>query len=332
MKRIALSSLLLCVVADFCMAQGQISFLDIPLEGSLDSYTNKLVKEKGFTIAEFNDYKNVNFTMETQKLIGDFEGFKNCNVYIRQMEGLTEVSSVLIEVDTISTRKEIFENIVALYDSLYGTHIGYFDEFEWPLKDGSVYAAIDEGHYSIAFTSQAEKSIRNQMVINKYMDARKQRETVKEICGIPFGTSYEDAKSKLENKYGYSEYSSDRTTITFKRKSYAGIMFDTIHFLFESDGVNSFMNGCVFIMDAESLKEAETKRDMLYEKLSEKYYMLSDKDKNGNKYYIGGYAPVGDSYAFAIDIVKYDRKLAQIFVPYSARLIYGKYQYVKEEF
>ena len=109
-------------------------------------------------------------------------------------------------------------------------------------------------------------------------------------------------------------------------------MFDTIHFLFESDGVHSYMNGCVFILSAETLREAEQKRNMLYEKLKEKYYMLSDKDSNGNTVSVGGYAPIGDGCAFIIDILKYEKKLAKISNPYAARLMYGTYRYVKEEF
>ena len=109
-------------------------------------------------------------------------------------------------------------------------------------------------------------------------------------------------------------------------------MFDTIYFLFESDGLRSYMNGCIFILDAETLKEAQKKQDKLREKLSEKYYLLPQKDDNKNTYYIGGYAPIGEGLAFSIDIIKYDKKLARLYVPYAVRLMYGRYHYVKEEF
>ncbi len=56
-------------------------------------------------------------------------------------------------------------------------------------------------------------------------------------------------------------------------------------------------------------------------------------DKNGFKYYLGGISPVDDNEAaFVINVIKYDKDLAKQFYPYSARLMYGTYDYVKEEF
>ena len=93
------------------------------------------------------------------------------------------------------------------------------------------------------------------------------------------------------------------------------------------------MNECVFILDAYTAKEAKEKRDRLYKRLSDKYYMYEEIDKNGFKYYIGGVSPVNENNAaFIIDIVKLDKDLAKKFHPYAARLNYGMYNYVKEEF
>lgn len=162
-----------------------------------------------------------------------------------------------------------------------------------------------------------------------------EEQRVTEICGIKFGTSYETAQSILENKYGEAEYdyTHSKQTLTFKNKRYAGFRFDTIHFLFQSDGYRSYMNGCVFILDAYSTEEAKEKRDKLYNRLHEKYYMQERIDKNGFKYYLGGISPVDDNEAaFVINVIKYDKDLAKQFYPYSARLMYGTYDYVKEEF
>ena len=164
------------------------------------------------------------------------------------------------------------------------------------------------------------------------LNAIQERQTIREICGIPFGTSYEEARQRLYNKYGEPEYYPDRSVISFKNKVYAGITFDAIHFLFQSDGTRSYMNGCVFILNANTLKQAEKNRERLYEKLSKKYNMLNDVDENGNKYYYGGYGPTPNTIGFTIDILKYEKDLARQFNPYATRLAYGRYNYIIEEF
>ena len=340
MKRVTLVVMSLIMSAVYSVAQEHMSFLGVSIEGSIDDFANKLVTEKGFTIAEVNDYRNQNFTMETKKLIGSFEGFDNCNVYVRLMkDSLTEVSSVLVRIDTLAYKKESFDKLISRYDESLGEHSDW-NGIEWHFREGEIAMGFEDGYFCIAFLNREEEMIRTRKALEvskenlmkALMESSKQNQTVKEICGIPFGTSIEEAKTMLENKYGYPEYSSDKMVVTYKHKSYAGIRFDTIHFLFESDGVHSFMNGCVFILNAETLREAKKKRDMLYEKLNEKYYMLSDKDENGNTFYVGGYAPIGDGCAFVINILKYEKELARLYNPYAARLMYGTYKYVKEEF
>lgn len=340
MKRFSLIVVYLILSAIVSVAQEHMSFLDIPIEGSIDDFSNRLVKEKGFTIAEVNDYRNQNFTMETKKLIGSFEGFDNCNVYVRLMkDSLTEVSSVLVRIDTLAYKKETFDKLISRYDEWLGEHSDW-NGIEWRFREGEIAMGFEDGYFCIAFLNREEAMIRTrkalelsrEALVKQLVDASKERQTVKEICGIPFGTSIEEARTMLEKKYGYSEYNADNMVITYKNKYYAGVLFDTIHFLFESDGVHSYMNGCTFILNAETLRDAEKKRDMLHEKLEEKYTMVSDKDDNGNTFYIGGYAPIGEGVAFIIDIVKYERRLARIYNPYAARLMYGRYQYVKEEF
>lgn len=162
-----------------------------------------------------------------------------------------------------------------------------------------------------------------------------QKQIVTEICGIPFGTSYEDAQEMLENKYGLPEYNyqHSKEIITYKHKKYAGITFDSIHFLFQSDGRSTYMNGCVFIIDADTPEQAKRSRDMLYDKLAEKYFMAEGTDDNGFKYYVGGLSPLRDgNIAFTINVLKYNKDLAKLYNPYAARLMYGTYEFITEEF
>lgn len=84
-------------------------------------------------------------------------------------------------------------------------------------------------------------------------ERRIEQQRVSEICNVPFGCSYEKTKKILEHKYGVCESESDRTKIIYKSQTYAKILFDKIIFLFQSDGVNSYMNGCVFIQETKSL-------------------------------------------------------------------------------
>ena len=67
----------------------------------------------------------------------------------------------------------------------------------------------------------------------------------KSICGVDFGSSYESAKSILENKFGKAEIEKNNEICYFDRE-YAGYKFYAIWFSFQSDGYNTYFNGCFF--------------------------------------------------------------------------------------
>jgi len=155
--------------------------------------------------------------------------------------------------------------------------------------------------------------------------------TVKGVCGIKFGTSYNAAKLHLENKFGLCSKARKNQNLLFKYKKFAGINFDYIMFTFQSDGTNTYLNGCVFAVSVNSVKQAEEIRDMLYEKLKEKYTMRQLNDRAGYKMYIGGYSPTGNGAGFQIDIVDFTKVKSTIGAHYMARLLYGPFNYVNEE-
>lgn len=78
--------------------------------------------------------------------------------------------------------------------------------------------------------------------------------------------------------------------------------------------------------------------------LSKKYStVLSEVDDNGNPFHLCGVSPLWDgtikglrtaACAVHTDILKYDEKTAKLagVGPYAVRLIYGPFDYVKEEF
>ena len=68
-------------------------------------------------------------------------------------------------------------------------------------------------------------------------------QTCKEVCGVPFGSSYETAKDMLKKKFGEPGYLlTDENSIVYQYKSYGGISFSSICFYFQRDGLNSYMN------------------------------------------------------------------------------------------
>ena len=76
------------------------------------------------------------------------------------------------------------------------------------------------------------------------------KEQVKTIGGIPFGISHDKAETMLRNKFGSPEYNPSSTTLSFKDVKYAGRDFAAVHFLFQSDGLDSSLFRhffCVFL-------------------------------------------------------------------------------------
>lgn len=167
----------------------------------------------------------------------------------------------------------------------------------------------------------------------------------KSICGVEFGCSKEEAMRILNNKYGSPMYNpSNENVVSYEKQKYAGVDFDNIHFLFQSDGRNSYFNACIFVISAKSLSKAKQLQKFLAEKMEEKYRLTwIDEDTDEPQFY-GGVSPLWNEsyniedtltkfYAFRSDIMEYDKDLVKkIGYSHSVRLIYGPYQYVEEEF
>lgn len=322
--------IVICLVTIVCQAQEHLTFMDIPFNGSLEDFCSKLIKEKGFSASSMTDGEQY-LNMETKKLIGNFYGVNNCTLYIRKHDRLDNISSVIVE-DTLFTLSDVDINrIISLHDEKYGKHscdsAQNYVWYTWETASGDVELSVQEDRFKLYYTDYTERDIRK-TILEEY-EKKKERQTIREICGIPFGSSYEIAEEILENKYGSSSIFSDKRTILYTNINYAGISFDKIMFLFQSDGYKSYLNGCIFVIETSSLKQAKEKRDMLYRKMCLKYDIMSGVDDDGNEYYWGGHSPVPfDGFGFSIDILKYKNERNA----YAARLMYGRYNYVKEEF
>ena len=330
MIRFALT-LIFSLAAIVCQAQEHLRFMDIPLDGDLDSFCSKLITDKGLVAGTMTDGEQYP-DMETKKLVGEFYGIKGCTYYVMKHERLDNVSSVIIE-DTLQALDKAEESrLISLFDKAYGSHktdsLIYSVWHTWETTGGDIELSVRSNGFKMYYTDFTEKDVKKQ--IAEELDREWERQTIKEICGIPFGSSYKKAEEVLDNKYGEKYNLSDKTTIIYKNVTYSGILFDYIMFLFQSDGYNSYMNGCIFALEAKSLQQAKEKQEMLYNKLRYKYDIEEGVDKFGNKYYYGGHSPVPlDGCGFIIEIVKFENGSGR---PYAARLGYGRYNYVKEEF
>lgn len=154
----------------------------------------------------------------------------------------------------------------------------------------------------------------------------------KSICGVDFGSSYSDAERILENKFGDKSYLySDKTTIAFMDKTYAGIYWSTLWFMFQSNGYQSYLNRCILVIDCKTAEEAREKRDKIYSQMCDKYFIKDIIDeKTGFKVFFGGENPTNpEKHGFCIDIIKYGN--SNLPYKYGVRLDYGPYNYVVEE-
>lgn len=157
--------------------------------------------------------------------------------------------------------------------------------------------------------------------------------TCTEVCGVRFGCSYETAKEILKQKYGDPDYfGTDENTILYKYKVYAGMNFAYIAFCFQREGTCSFMNQCVMGDDCKTVEEAKNKRDAIWEKVKAKYpFCHNGIDCNGFRFYESGCSPLGGfGNGFIVDVVKYDVPINGY--KYFARIMYGPYNYVQEDF
>ena len=170
------------------------------------------------------------------------------------------------------------------------------------------------------------------------------KDQVLSIANVDFGTSYKEAERKLKRKFGEPSFLSSKNKLLFDNVKYGGLDFNSVFFIFQSDGNNSFLNGCVFLKDAKDYAQALEIEQEYADILSSKYTkVFSEVDEKGNPFHFGGFSPSWDGtiqggieagVAIHTNIMKYDEDLVKEInhSPYAVRLIYGPFNYVKEEF
>lgn len=180
-------------------------------------------------------------------------------------------------------------------------------------------------------------------VQEKLIEINRQQQ-VKSIANVEFGSSREKCEKILRKKFGTPSIYSSADRLLFTNIKYAGLDFDSLFFLFQSDGDNTYLNSCIFIINVNDYESALNKEKDLAYMLSKKYLtVLNDVDNNGNPCHICGTSPLWDGTfnglftsgsAIHTNILKYDEKVAKDagVGSYAVRLIYGPFDYVKEEF
>ena len=149
------------------------------------------------------------------------------------------------------------------------------------------------------------------------------------ICGVPFGQSYDFAKTLLQNKFGKAEIEENNELWYFER-SYAEFSFGFIVFKFQSDITgNTYFNECFMGRKFKDVSLAKTFRNKIIAKLMKKYddvEVYTDKNKFLGAH--GGTSPVDeDKYGFDVFVVN-DKETKE----YIVYLSYGPYNYANEEF
>lgn len=180
--------------------------------------------------------------------------------------------------------------------------------------------------------------------INSIFVEQFKKRQVSGFGNVLFGMVKEDVLPMLKNKFGNPSDSDFGNSIDFKNIRYAGFSFDKAYFNFQSDGIKSYLNGCVLLKTAKSKQEVETIQSNLKMTLSKKYNdLVEGTDEKGFKLYSGGISPLWDGNlynlslddfaAVRIDAIEYTRDVVEVFgYRYAVRIVYGPYNYVKEEF
>lgn len=132
------TSLIVSCVCIFVQAQEHLSFIDIPIQGSMDNFIESL-KNKGFKRAS-SPYSFDG--MGTRSVKGAFWKFPNCIITVRCIDNSSNVSSVYIHPKSNYLLKD---ELIDSYDAKYGKHVlyqSYTDSqnvaYIWSIPEGQI--------------------------------------------------------------------------------------------------------------------------------------------------------------------------------------------------
>ena len=155
---------------------------------------------------------------------------------------------------------------------------------------------------------------------------------ITEVCGIPFGSTYEEAKAKLQAKYGECDRDVPNGTILYKRKKFEGMEFDRMDFWFQEDKKTNrtYFCGAMFDIECKTKEEAIKKKEYLDYVISHEYAALINLDKKGDYCSRAGLAPVHSEDPQGSGVFIYvNKRYKDEPYPYSVSLAFGPYDYLK---
>lgn len=166
--------------------------------------------------------------------------------------------------------------------------------------------------------------------VNDVIDKLVRENLVRDVCHVPFGASYSDAKDILNNQFG-SNCKCSNDCIAYINTTYEGIKYDDVNFLFQSNGERSFLCRAVFGKDCKSLQEAVALKRILDGKLSTRYRLYKIFDEDGIYLSVGGISPVtGDgNFAIRVDIIEYSQHIQDAGIKCAVRVTFGPFDYIK---
>lgn len=213
--------------------------------------------------------------------------------------------------------------------------IGFFVCFPL-IVNAQEYVSI--GNDSISLTKE-EKEWFDRELLENYRKSQ-----VTSIANVKFGESREEAERILRMKFGNPSIYSTNNVLRFTDIVYAGIRFNSVYFMFQSDGKDTFFNGCAFIYEVDDFRSALVKEQEFADMLKKKYtVVIKVNDENGNPCHYCGVSPLWDGTiqgfqselpAIHTGIIKYSNEVVKAGVSkqYSVSLMYGTFDYVKDEF
>lgn len=125
------------------------------------------------------------------------------------------------------------------------------------------------------------------------------------VLGIKFGSSYDEVKEQLENRFGYYSTHPSGGNIVMSNISMGGVEFNLAEFGFQYKGNYSWFNSATFqkYFAVSETKDAKEVRDYLYSLIREKYedeYLETFTNEEGFKCYKFGLNPYDDSKVLGI--------------------------------
>lgn len=165
MNRLIISIIVSCACI-FVQAQEHLSFIGIPIQGSMNNFI-ELLKCKGFKRAS-SPYSFDG--METRSVKGTFWKFPNCIITVRCLDNSSNVSSVYIHPKSNYLLKD---ELIDSYDARYGKHVlyqSYTDNqnvaYIWSIPEGQITLygrAIYGQSFNILYQDYTEVDVNNKI-------------------------------------------------------------------------------------------------------------------------------------------------------------------------